>query len=111
MQQRPMRSQIYLPVLRFGITDEDWGLVILASVLGYAIPFLFGLKVAGIPLEMIGWLVMMALSIVALNVIRRKNRQYWMKYILQARLQGWVSRRRLPGDPVRTWLKKDREEM
>jgi len=44
MQARPVRSQIYLPVLRFGITDEDWGIVIAAGILGYAIPFLFGMK-------------------------------------------------------------------
>jgi hypothetical protein len=37
MQPRPIRSQIYLPVLRFGITDEDWGIVLLAGVLGYAL--------------------------------------------------------------------------
>ncbi len=110
MQSRPMRSQIYLPVLRFGITDEDWGLVILASVLGYAIPFLFGLKAGGVPLEMIGWLVMMALSIVALNVLRRKSRPSWLKHALQARLQGQMNRRRLPSDPIQVWLKTKREE-
>lgn len=105
MQSRPMRSQIYLPVLRFGITDEDWGLVILASVLGYAIPFLFGLKVGGVPLEMFGWLVMMALSIVTLNILRRKSRPSWLKHALQARLQWRMNRRRMPCDPVQVWLK------
>ena len=106
-----MRSQIYLPVLRFGITGEDWGVVILASVLGYAIPFLFGMKLVGIPLEMISWLAMMLLSIGALNILRRKSRPCWLKHILQARLQGQVCRRRLPGDAVIQWLKTDRGEM
>src|SRR5262245_46506489 len=111
MRPRPMRSQIYLPVLRFGITDEDWGVVILASVLGYAIPFLFGMKASGIPLEMIGWLVTMALSVLALNVLRRRSRPRRLKHVLQAKLQGQMSRRRLPGDPVQVWLKSDQEEV
>ena len=110
MQSRPMRSQIYLPVLRFGITDEDWGLVILASVLGYAIPFLFGLRAGGVPLEMIGWLVAMALSIVTLNLLRRKSRPLWLKHALRAKLQGRTNRRRLPGDPIQVWLKANPEE-
>jgi hypothetical protein len=106
-----MRSQIYLPVLRFGITDEDWGVVILASVAGYAIPFMFGMKLAGIPLEMVGWLATMLISVGALNVLRRKSRPYWLKHNLQARLQGRLNRRRLPGDAVTQWLKTDRGEM
>jgi hypothetical protein len=106
-----MRSQIYLPVLRFGITDEDWGVVILASVLGYAIPFLFGLSLGGLPLEMVGWLVAMALSILTLNVLRRRSRPCWLKHVLQAKLQGRAPRRRLPGDPVQIWLKTNGEKM
>jgi hypothetical protein len=106
-----MRSQIYLPVLRFGITDEDWGLVILASVLGYAVPFLFGITLAGVPLEMVGWLLMMALSILALNVLRRRSRPCWLKHILQTKFQGTIRRRRLPCDSVQRWLKTDIEEL
>jgi hypothetical protein len=105
-----MRSQIYLPVLRFGLTDEDWGVVILASVAGYAIPFMFGMKLAGIPLEMVGWLVAMLISVGALNILRRKSRSCWLKHTLQSRLQGRVSRRRLPGDAMSQWLKTDRGE-
>jgi hypothetical protein len=110
MQPRPVRSHIYLPVLRFGITDEDWGLVILTSVLGYAVPFLLGLRVGGVPVEMIGWLVAMALSIAALNVIRRKNRPAWLRHSLEARLKGRISRRRLPGEAAPRWLKPTEEK-
>src|SRR5262245_31098974 len=74
MQPRPVRSQLYLPVLRFGITDEDWGFVILASIVGYAVPFVLGLKLYQIPAELIGWIVMMGGSVLALNIIRRKSR-------------------------------------
>jgi len=109
MQPRPIRSQIYLPVLRFGITDEDWGFVIVAAVAGYAVPFLLGMKVGNVPLEILGWVVAAGLTILALNIIRRKSRPAWLRHVIQARLQGAVSRRRLPGDTGRAWLKQDQE--
>src|SRR5262249_20144408 len=111
MQARPLRSQIYLPVLRFGITDEDWGIVIAAGILGYAIPFLFGMKIGIVPLEMVSWIVAIGLSIFILNIPRRKSRPYWLKHVLQMKFLGPVSRKRLPGDVVARWLKTDREEM
>ena len=98
MQPRPMRSQIYLPVLRFGITDEDWAMVIAAGILGYAIPFLFGMKIGNVPLEMLGWIIMAGLSIFILNMLRRKSRPDWLKHTVQAWRMGSVSRRRLPMD-------------
>jgi hypothetical protein len=109
MRPRPIRSQIYLPALRFGITDEDWGFVIIASVLGYAIPLFFGLKVSGVPLELIGWLLTMSLSVITLNITRRKSRPSWLWHLIQAKLQGNVSRRRLLGESPSPWLKKNRE--
>jgi hypothetical protein len=105
MQQRPIRSQLYLPVLRFGITDEDWGVVILASSAGYAIPFLLGWKIYAIPAELIGWLLLMGLSVLTLNLIRRKSRPGWLKHTLQARLCGRVRHRWLPGETCARWLK------
>jgi hypothetical protein len=98
MQQRPIRSQIYLPVLRFGITDEDWGFVILASVAGYAVPFVMGWSFYRIPAELIGWVAAMGLSILALNLIRKQSRPGWLKHTIQARLRGRIIRRLLPGE-------------
>ena len=106
MQARPVRSQIYLPVLRFGITDEDWGVVILASILGYAVPFLMGWKVNNIPLELVGWLIVMAVSIGVLNLVRRKNRSAWLRHVLQAKLQGSISRRRFHHERAADWLEE-----
>ncbi|MFN0120768.1 MAG: hypothetical protein ACKV2V_09730 [Blastocatellia bacterium] len=98
MTPRPIRSQLYLPILRFGITDEDWAGVILASLLGYTVPFLLGLKLYGLPVELISWIVLMGLSIATLNLTRRKNRPGWVKHALQARLKGTAQRRWLPAD-------------
>jgi hypothetical protein len=109
MRPRPVRSQIYLPVLRFGITDEDWGVVIVAGILGYAVPFLFEMKVGNVPLEMVGWVVAMGLSIFILNVIRRRSRLAWLRHVVQAKMRGAVSRRRLPGETAQAWLKPNEE--
>ncbi|MGE0116183.1 MAG: hypothetical protein AB7T07_15035 [Steroidobacteraceae bacterium] len=110
MQARPIRSQIYLPVLRFGITDEDWGFVIVAAILGYAIPFVFGMKIGNVPLEIVGWIVATGLTIFTLNIIRRKSRPAWLRHVIRAVLQGAVSRRRLPGDTACDWLKPEEKE-
>ena len=109
MQPRPVRSQIYLPVLRFGLTDEDWGIVIAAGILGYAVPFLFGMKIGNVPLELVGWIVTVGLSIFILNILRRNNRPGWLRHALQARMRSPVSRRRLPCDRTQRWLKEDQE--
>jgi hypothetical protein len=107
MQPRPIRSQLYLPVLRFGITDEDWGVVILASVIGYGIPFLLGWKIYAIPAELIGWLIAMGFSVLTLNLIRSQSRPGWLKHSWQAYRQGRVQRRWLPTDSVVHWSKEN----
>jgi hypothetical protein len=104
MQARPIRSQLYLPVLRFGITDEDWGLVILASITGYAVPFVLGMEINHIPVELIGWVVMMGASILTLTIIRKKNRSGWLKHTMQSRLRGKRSRRYFPNEASADWL-------
>ncbi len=104
MRQRPIRSQLYLPILRFGITDDDWGIVIFASLTGYTAPFALGLELYHLPAELIGWVVMMGMSILALNIVRRKSRPGWMKHTLRARLRGKVHRRWLPGECPLDWL-------
>ncbi|MGE0133120.1 MAG: hypothetical protein AB7U82_34010 [Blastocatellales bacterium] len=109
MRQRPIRSQLYLPILRFGITDDDWGIVIIASVTGYAAPFALGLEFYHLPAELIGWVVMMGMSILALNIIRRKSRPGWVKHILRAKLRGKVHRRWLPGECQPEWLVVNRK--
>jgi hypothetical protein len=106
MQSRPIRSQIFLPVLRFGLTDEDWGIVILAAILGYAIPFLFGMKISGVPLELMGWLVMTGLSVFILNIFRRNTRPGWLWHAIRAQVRGPICRRRVPDDPTQAWLKE-----
>jgi hypothetical protein len=110
MQARPIRAQIYLPILRFGITDEDWGFVIVAAVIGYAVPFLGGMKIDKIPLELMSWIVIAGMTILLLNLIRRKSRPAWLRHVMQAKWQGPIQRRRLPGNPSQDWLKQNQEQ-
>ena len=105
MQPRPIRSQIYLPVLRFGITDEDWGIVLLASMLGYAVPFFLNIRVYHLPMELLGWLITMGVSILTLNLIRRKQRPSWLKHTFQWYLRKRVQRRWLPDEFHPDWLR------
>ena len=110
MQYRPIRSQIYLPVLRFGITDEDWGIVLLASMLGYAVPFFLNIRVYHLPMELLGWLITMGVSILILNLIRRKQRPSWLKHTFQWYLRKRVQRRWLPDEFHPDWLRSQPQE-
>ncbi|MBS1808778.1 MAG: hypothetical protein JST84_11345 [Acidobacteria bacterium] len=110
MLSRPIRSQIYLPVLRFGITDEDWGIVLLASVLGYAVPFFLNLRVYHLPLELLGWLICMGFSILILNLIRRKQRPSWLLHIFQWYARKRIQRRWWPHEFQPDWLRSQSQE-
>ena len=47
MRSRPIRPNIYLPVVRFGVADSDWFTVLLISCAGYLAPVPFGVTVWG----------------------------------------------------------------
>ena len=42
MRVRPVRPNIYLPVVRFGVADSDWFSVLLISCAGYLVPVPLG---------------------------------------------------------------------
>jgi hypothetical protein len=104
MRARAVRSQIYLPVLRFGITDQDWAYVLLAGSLGYSVPFLLGLQLYGIPLELWVGIIASLFSVAALNMVRVGRRPQWLKHVIQGMLKGEIARRRLPGEASPPWL-------
>ena len=45
MRVRPVRPNIYLPVVRFGVADSDWFSVLLISCAGYLAPIPFGITI------------------------------------------------------------------
>jgi hypothetical protein len=84
MRARPIRPNIYLPVVRFGVADSDWLSVLLISCVGYLAPVPFGITLLYIPLQMWTWLLATVGSIAFFNYVRIGRKPHW----LQHRLKG-----------------------
>ena len=84
MRSRPVRPNIYLPVVRFGVADSDWFTVLLISCAGYLAPVPFGITVLYVPLQMWTWLLATAGSIALFNYIRIGRRPQWLQHKLKA---------------------------
>lgn len=84
MRVRPVRPNIYLPVVRFGVADSDWFSVLLISCVGYLAPVPFGITLLYIPLQMWTWLLATAGSIAVFNYIRIGRKPYWLQHQLKA---------------------------
>jgi hypothetical protein len=84
MRARPIRRNIYLPVVRFGVADSDWLTVLLISCAGYLAPVPFGITVLYVPLQMWTWLLATAGSIAFFNYIRIGRKPYWLQHKLKA---------------------------
>jgi hypothetical protein len=80
MRSRPVRPNIYLPVVRFGVADSDWFTVLLISCAGYLLPVPFGITVLYVPLQMWTWLLVTAGSIAFFNYIRIGRRPRWLQH-------------------------------
>ena len=84
MRARPVRPNIYLPVVRFGVADSDWFSVLLISCAGYLFPVPFGITVLYVPLQMWTWLIATAGSIAFFNYIRIGKRPHWLQHKLRS---------------------------
>src|SRR5262245_2870932 len=84
MRARPVRRNIYLPVVRFGVADSDWFTVLLISCAGYLAPVPFGITILYVPLQMWTWLLATAGSIAFFNYIRIGRKPYWLQHKLKA---------------------------
>jgi hypothetical protein len=84
MRARPVRRNIYLPVVRFGVADSDWFSVLLISCAGYLAPVPFGITVLYVPLQMWTWLLATAGSIAFFNYIRIGRKPHWLQHRLKA---------------------------
>lgn len=84
MRARPVRPNIYLPVVRFGVADSDWFSVLLISCAGYLVPIPFGITVLYVPLQMWTWLLVTAASIAFFNYIRVGKHPRWLPHKLKA---------------------------
>ena len=84
MRSRPVRPNIYLPVVRFGVADSDWFTVLLISCAGYLLPVPFGITVLYVPLQMWTWLLVTAASTAFFNYIRIGRRPRWLQHRVKA---------------------------
>jgi hypothetical protein len=84
MRARPVRRNIYLPVVRFGVADSDWFTVLLISCAGYLAPVPFGVTILYVPLQMWTWLLATAGSIAFFNYIRIGRKPYWLQHKLKS---------------------------
>ncbi len=114
MRARPVRPNIYLPVVRFGVADSDWFSVLLISCAGYLAPVPFGITVLYVPLQMWTWLIATAGSIAFFNYIRIGKRPYWLQHKLSAHLFHHKQNRAIPNGTKprfhRPWLIEAKNE-
>ncbi|HXM35363.1 MAG TPA: hypothetical protein VN920_09270 [Pyrinomonadaceae bacterium] len=108
MRSRPVRPNIYLPVVRFGVADSDWFSVLLISCAGYLAPVPFGITVFYVPLQMWTWLLATAGSIGFFNYIRIGRKPFWLQHKLKSVLLHHRQYRSIPNGRKRvfhrTWL-------
>ena len=103
MRARPIRPNIYLPVVRFGVADSDWFTVLLISCAGYLAPVPFGITLLYVPLQMWTWLIATAGSIAFFNYIRIGRRPYWLQHKLRATVFHHRQYRSIPNGSKRAF--------
>lgn len=84
MRGRPVRPNIYLPVVRFGVADSDWFTVLLISCAAYLAPVPFGITILYVPLQLWTWLLGTAGSIAFFNYIRIGRKPNWLAHKAKA---------------------------
>src|SRR5712691_11262234 len=103
MRARPVRPNIYLPVVRFGVADSDWFSVLLISCAGYLAPVPFGITILYVPLQMWTWLIATAGSIAFFNYIRIGRKPYWLLHKLKSLFSNHRQHRALPNGRKRSF--------
>jgi len=107
MKARPIRPNVYLPVVRFGVADSDWFTVLLISCAGYLAPVPFGITLLYVPLQMWTWVLATAGSIAFFNYVRIGRKPAWLQHKLKAMLSHHRHNRALPNGKKRfnrCWL-------
>ncbi|MCI0389855.1 MAG: hypothetical protein MOB07_13990 [Acidobacteria bacterium] len=114
MRARPVRSRIFLPVVRLGIVSDDWKWVFAIAFLGFFLPFLFWKYISParflrVPIHFWVGLVATMASYSFFYWIRMGRRPLWFQHSLQTLIESSVRRRTLPVDRTsrpRFWLKE-----
>lgn len=104
---RPIRARLYLPVVRWGVADRDWPLVILIPLVVTTVLFVSDVSVRGVPLALPGALLSLGGTIGFFSYIRKGKRPFWLQHKVAAMFTPARRRRRLPLDrrrPTRPWV-------
>jgi hypothetical protein len=101
MRFRPVRPNIYLPVIRFGVLVGDWKYILAATLVGYLVPFFFRLKLGIVPLWFVTGIGCAAISYAFFRYTKVGRKPYWFQHSIKALFEGARARRTLPGDRVR----------
>ena len=108
MRFRPVRPNIYLPVIRFGVLISDWKYILAATLVGYLVPFFFRLKFGFVPLWFVTGIGSAAASYAFFRYTKVGRKPYWFQHSIKAMFDGALARRTFPGDrvrrPRRAWL-------
>ena len=107
MRTRPVRPNIYLPVVRFGVVVADWKFILVATLIGYLVPFFFRLQIGHVPLWFVTGLVSAALSYGFFRYTKVGRRSHWFQHSIRALYEGSLARSTIPGDRkeiAQSWL-------
>src|SRR5262245_58670749 len=108
MRPRPVRPNLFKPVTRFGIVASDWKFILLVTLAGYLVPFVFDVRLFRVPLFLWAGLLCALLSYAFCFWARIGRRPYWLQHTARAFISSSVERRALPLDrkkrPLRSWL-------
>jgi hypothetical protein len=105
MRARPIRSQIYLPVTRFGVVDADWKFVFITTFLCYTVPFMLDLRLLNVPVELWASLLVLVSSVAFFNYVRIGRKPLWLQHQISALLRQSRMRLSLPTDATgKPWL-------
>jgi hypothetical protein len=114
MRMRPVRSRIFLPVIRLGLVSDDWKWVGAISFLAFFLPFLFWKYVSPVsflrvPVHFWVGLVASLASYSFFFWIRVGRRPHWFQHSVRMLVESSVRRRTLPADwrdRRRSWVKE-----
>lgn len=98
MRFRPVRPNIYLPVIRFGVQIGDWKYVLVATLVGYLVPFILKLRIGIVTLWFVSGIGCAAISYAFFRYTKVGRKPYWFQHSLSALLQGSIARRTLATD-------------
>jgi hypothetical protein len=108
MRFRPVRPNIYLPVIRFGVLVGDWKYILAATLVGYLVPFFFRLKLGIVPLWFVTGIGSATVSYAFFRYTKVGRKPYWFQHSIKALFAGSLARRTYPADhvrrPRRDWL-------